>query len=384
MAKARSAPPAAAKPARIDSATSVVLLHGGDEFAIAERAREALRELADGKSLDDALETIDARADSGDGVSSAVGRALSALFTVGLFSSFKIIWLRDVNWLPEKAMSKWDEVETATERLQAALRQGLPADTHLLITSEAVSKRSGFLKACEERGVVIEYALSTTPWDLEREMPGRVAAMLRERRIECEDDLPAKIVERLGYDPRLLHAEVEKLDVYLGDRRELDEEDVQLMVPLLRERTPWELADAVAQRNLSKSLRLLEQVLQQRMSEVLIITTLENRFRELGLMREALDRRALTVSGSGPFPKAHWHDETMRERVTSSFGGKTAKSPTQEARLAQAATAFRAAELGRARRLIVDTHEDLFRSALPKKQILELLILRLLAPDHPR
>ena len=371
-----------AKSPSTPGATAVHLLHGSDEFAISERARAVLNTIAAGRPLDDALELIEAKCGGGAEVETAVGRAISGLMTPSMFSPFKVIWLREANWLPEKAMSKWETVKTQIDRLAALIEKGLPPGCHLLITSEAVSQRSAFLKACKAGGEVVELGLPDKPWEVEKEMKVRAAQMLRERGIEFEDHLPDKIIDRLGGDPRLLHTEIEKLDVYLGDRRTLDEEDVVLMVPILRELAPWDLADAIAQRNLPKAFSQLEQMMHQRLSDVAIIASLENRFRELALYRECLDRGFAQCSGSGNYAKVHWKDENARQLVAATLGGKP-KHPFMEAKAFVSTLSFSSAELTRARRLIADTHENLFRSGLPKRQLFELLILKILGTGTP-
>jgi len=70
-------------------------------------------------------------------------------------------------------------------------------------------------------------------------------------------------VRLAGADTRQLRNELEKIDLYLGEKREIDSELVRNLVAKTATGVIWELGNAIAKRQLSRALALLDQLLFQ-------------------------------------------------------------------------------------------------------------------------
>jgi DNA polymerase-3 subunit delta len=70
-------------------------------------------------------------------------------------------------------------------------------------------------------------------------------------------------VRLAGADTRQLRNELEKIDLYLGAKREIDTQSVRNLVARTATGVIWELGNAIAKRQLSAALALLDQLLFQ-------------------------------------------------------------------------------------------------------------------------
>ena len=192
-------------------------------------------------------------------------------------------------------------------------------------------------------------------------------------------DALGEFLEKTGTDTRQIVQEVEKLSVYLGDRKNVQVADVHAIVSPSREAISWDLADAVGSRDLTRALKVLRQLLFQGENEVGLIIGLEGRFRDLILYREALDRRWLSVGGEEPWLKVEWRQSPEVDEFASSL----AKDPRtvniyRAGKLVAQARRFSRQELVRCQALTLAAHESIISSTYAKELNLEFLLMKLL------
>jgi DNA polymerase-3 subunit delta len=352
----------------------VYLVHGDDEFLVAEKAREIVNALCPSEQQGEVLEVIEGLATKGEEVELIFKRVRETLQTMGMFSEEKIIWLRDCTFLPDCAVSKYEAVKTAIKQFEELLKAGLPSDRKVIISaSSKVSGRSAFFKTCGKVGEVYTFVKNDQPHKVVEDAIGMVSSLLKERGISASHNVIVNFASRVGNDTRQLVNEADKLDIYLGpDRRDLEVRDVALMVAPGRELAAWQLADAVVERNLPLAMQTLSTLLAQKQSEMAIIGGLSRRFRELSLYRALVDSGKAKLTGRN----LKWEDPAGQELAIATLGRKP--HPYVEMLTAQAARNFSRTELAKGRKLIAETHNQLLNSALPKKLQLELLLLKLL------
>jgi DNA polymerase-3 subunit delta len=105
-----------------------------------------------------------------------------------------------------------------------------------------------------------------------------------------------------GGDRQTVVNEMEKVDLYLGpDRRRVGEAEVRLLVPLSREGIIFEIGNAIAARNLERSLELLKQLLYQGESAIgILLVAIYPTIRSLLLTKDLMTRHRLSKPGQ-PF-----------------------------------------------------------------------------------
>src|SRR5262245_61961359 len=134
--------PRAAASATASSATasSVALIHGDDDFAVKQRARQLYQEWsAQLGGMDH--EVIDAQvANSGEALK-ALARLREALNTLPFFGSGKVVWLQNCNFLGDDRTSASAAVSEALTELSQELKSFSWQGVRLLVSAGKTDKR---------------------------------------------------------------------------------------------------------------------------------------------------------------------------------------------------------------------------------------------------
>ena len=177
---------------------------------------------------------------------------------------------------------------------------------------------------------------------------------------------------------------MEKLVVYLGDRKSVQVADVHAIVSPSREAISWDFADAVGERDLTGALKTLRQLVFQGENEVGLIIGMESRFRDLLLYREALARKWLSVTGTEPWLKVEWRQAPEIEAFASSLAkDPRSTNPYRAGKLVAQARKYTRQELARCQALALSTHETIVSSTSAKGLMLEFLVIKLLGAARP-
>ncbi|MCZ7590687.1 MAG: DNA polymerase III subunit delta [Kiritimatiellae bacterium] len=365
--------------------TSVWLIWGGDEFLVSRHARELTDRLCPPAEQALGLEVIDARAETKDPAVMALQRCRGALNTVGFFGASKTIWLRDADFFSDTKVGRLAAVKGEVAKLAEIIKGGLLDGQRLVISASKVDRRSAFYKACQANGEVIEFGVPEKSYEQEKYAAEIVNTLLRGAGLKATRGAIDDIVGKVGGQSRLIHQEVEKLRNYVGDRKEITEEDTRLIVSASREAAGWDLADALGERNIAKALDTLRQLLSQNEKAFVLIMGLQNRVRELTVFRACLDQRWLQLQGQAPWQKAIWHGAGDASHLFDSLPDTLQPermNPWRAGRLAAQAGAYTRAELARAQQVLLDAHEAMLRSSAPHELLLELALVRIMGTQR--
>ena len=363
------------------SSPRVHLIYGDDEYRVTEAAKNVVNQLVPLEDRELGLEIVEGNAQSSDEVEQAIMRCMESLQTLSLLGGMKLVWFRDCGFLGDSALGRSQDVKERLEQIASFLKDGLPEGHRLLITAAKVDKRYAFFKACEASGTVEEHGLASKSYQQDREAMQRLVEILHEHGLDMAEPVREAFHEKVGNGTRQIVNEVEKLAIYVHGREGVTLEDVDRITSRSASALAWDLADAVGKRDLRRALSVLRLLLFQRESAIALVIVLENRFRELIVFREALDRGWLHLRGGG-WPSAEWTalPPDVGDVLTGELGRDPTKmKPFRVSILAQQATQFSLSELVRARRTAVVAHERLVTAGVPGKIILELLVIRLLA-----
>ena len=97
-----------------------------------------------------------------------------------------------------------------------------------------------------------------------------------------------RLVEDVGSNLAIIDKHLEKLSIYLSQKATIEEKDVDALVGIDRSRTVFELTDAVAQRNVALSLKILTQMLTHGEDSVRIISLLAWQIKRLWRAKQML------------------------------------------------------------------------------------------------
>lgn len=171
--------------------------------------------------------------------------------------------------------------------LQRALERGFPQDHFLIVTVHSrVPKNLKLYKAFQTNGVVIDCNI---PLGERRSDKMAQEAVLR----DTLDDLMAKVKKRLspgafqslcrltGFDPRTFVQNVQKLIDFTGDRLEITQEDIQIVLRRTKADPIFELTNALADRDIGQTLFYLNALLNSKWHPLQILSALANQMRKL-------------------------------------------------------------------------------------------------------
>ena len=368
---------------RFGMAAPVHLIFGMDEFLVTSRARAIVNDLVAPESQAVGLETIDGRAGNVDEARRAVTNVLECIRTPSMFGDDRVVWFRDVNFLSDTATGKSASVKEQVEKLAATIKGDLMAGLTLVISAGKVDKRYAFYKACKAVGETQEFAVSEKAYLAEREALDRAETFARKLGLRMSGNVLRAFMERVGTDTRQIVNELRKLRLYVGERGQVNLEDIRAVVCASREAIAWDLTDAVGNRELQRSLQIVRQLLFQKESPIRLIMSLEGRMRELIVYRQALDEgwlsRQRERKGRADYKWARVPPDV--EAIFSDVLGRDPRKthPFRVSLLAGQANRFRPAELRRCRQQILEAHEKLVSSSLGPELVLELLLVRMLA-----
>jgi len=99
-----------------------------------------------------------------------------------------------------------------------------------------------------------------------------------------------QLTENVGNNLAILDKQIEKLSIYKSDKKTIDEKDVGVLVSADRDRTVFEFTEAIAQKDISRSLKILSQLLTHGENSVKIITLLSWQIKRLWRARQLLER----------------------------------------------------------------------------------------------
>lgn len=248
-------------PAVAAPSSPLALIHGDDDFAVKQRARQLYQQWsAEIGGMDH--EIIDAQVSNSGEALKALNRLREALNTLPFFGGGKAIWLQNCNFLGDERAASAAAVTESLGELAQELKSFAWQNVRLLISAGKVDKRKTFYKTLEKLGKVESY----TAWSMDdKNWVGEAETLaikaLKSRGKEISDEALAELIESVGPNSRELANEVEKLSLYIGERKRITSEDVAAVVTRNKQARAFALGDALGDRDLPRLLRTLDEEL---------------------------------------------------------------------------------------------------------------------------
>ena len=287
--------PAAAAKTKVNTRYQAVL--GSDDVEVKRVAKEIAVKLLPAGGDEFAQEVIDGCASNADEASQRIHDTINALLTFPFFGGEKLVWLKNATFLADNPMGRAAAVTEALEQLIATLEKGVPESTRFLMSATEVDRRRTFYKSLSKLAKVEVYdRLDTSKSGWEDEAAILVRQLASERRLQFGEDSLELFVLFTGGDRRIVTAELEKLDLYLGPgERQVTEEHVRLLVPMSRAGIIWELGNALSERNVRRALSLVDQLIFQGESAIgILIVAIIPTVRNLLLVKDLMVRHRLS------------------------------------------------------------------------------------------
>jgi DNA polymerase-3 subunit delta len=273
--------------------TPLALVCGDDDFAVKQRAKQIFAEWsAELGGMDH--EIIEATVGNSGDALAVLGKLREALQTLPFFGSGKAVWLRDCNFLGEERSASSQAVTTELAALAEELKSFAWQNIRLLISAGKADKRRVFFKTLEKIGNVETFSAwsqDDKDWTDRAEMAAHDA--LRQRQKDISGAALGELINRAGFNARQLENEIEKLCLFVGDRKKIELADVTTICCRNKTAKAFALGDALGDRDLPRLLKRLDEELWETKfdkdkSEIGLLYGLIGKVRALLLLKEML------------------------------------------------------------------------------------------------
>ncbi len=270
---------------------------GSDESGVKTAAAQLAAQLTPPDAGDFGVEVIDGCADNADQAAARIRSAIEALQTLPFFGGGKLVWLKNANFLADNKIGTSAAVQEALENLSATLEGDLGGgEVKFLLSAPEVDKRRSFYKALAKRAELQVFdKLDSSRGGWEEAALDLVHSLGQKRRLRFDPEALDLFVLLTGGDRRTIENELEKLDLFLGEKeRRVTWENIRTLVPLSRAGVIFELGNALAARNLEQALALVRQLLDQGESAIgILLVALIPTVRNLLLAKDLMERHRL-------------------------------------------------------------------------------------------
>jgi len=195
---------------------------------------------------------------------------------------------------------------------------------------------------------------------LQKEVIPWIRTIARELGKEITAEAAGYLQEAVGRDLQGIYHELSKASLYIGERERIELADVEKVVSEVRVTTIFELTKAIGERDLKRALRALERIWESGEPPLKILGMISRQFRHLLMTKEVLTHGGGTAG--------------VKKEVGIS-------NPYYLRELTAQAKGFSPAALQGAIKSLWQADLKLKRSSLPRRLLLEGLIIKLAMPS---
>jgi DNA polymerase-3 subunit delta len=248
----------------------IYLFHGEEDFLIDEGIQLIVENTLDEGSKGFNLDVV-------------YGSKVDAKDVVGHASSFPMMGKKRV--VVVKEFEKLAGTDTEKEIIAAYINKPLDSTILLLISLEPDFRKKPFTDL-KKRAELVE----CKPL-YDNQVPTWVADRIRHQGREATAEACRLIQAYVGNSLRSLQNELDKLYVFMGDRKKISLEDIAAVVGATKGFTIFELQNAIGRKDPKDAIKILERMLEAGQSPQMIIVMLTRFFTQLWKLTDMRSRR---------------------------------------------------------------------------------------------
>jgi DNA polymerase-3 subunit delta len=150
--------------------------------------------------------------------------------------------------------------------LQNAVKKGFPKGNHLIITTEAVNKKTGLFNTIKEVGVIIDCSVPKGNRKDDKAAQAAVInasmrSILNKRGKRIGRDAYNALYDLTGFDLRIFTNNIEKLTDYIGERDEITVNDVKSVLKRSKKDPLYEFTNAITDKDMDQALFFMSALL---------------------------------------------------------------------------------------------------------------------------
>ncbi len=238
-----------------------------------------------------------------------------------------------------------------------------------------VSKKNSIYKLIAEKGKIIEFSPDKSDANFYLE---EIKKELKLRGYTITPQALKKIVKKTGNHLRQIFKEIDKIISYLGEKKIIDDKDIELLVLRTETEKIYELTDAITDKNINKAVIALNHLLEDQIHPLQIISGIITRFRFLLQCKLLIEDKLLTSVNSYPyFTQKIYPDLKTKSKELLPSNKKynlLEQHPFVVYKLIQQSSKFTLDEIKKNFKKLLETDKQLKLSSYQPQLILELLI----------
>lgn len=200
--------------------------------------------------------------------------------------------LNIANTLPMLAQTRLIIVKETDKIKASGLEAFMPymenpsPSTCLIFIARKIDKRMRFYSKFIEKGVeVVCYPLGQE--QLSRWIRQRAESL----DLRITDDAIEYLIEWVGANLRSLDNEINKLRVYIGERRGVQLEDVQMVTGGLRLYSVFELLGSIGKKEIDRALKILLKMMKDGEHPLAVLKMMSRQFRNMLIIKDGLNKK---------------------------------------------------------------------------------------------
>lgn len=355
---------------------------GTDDLRVKEAALQKVRELTPPDAGEFGVEIIEGAADNADHAARIVRNTIEAIQTLPFFGGQKVVWLKNATFLADTQTGKAGTTLSALEELSAVLAAGVPPDVQFVLSAGEVDKRRSFFLGLKKlANLEVHDLIDTSKAGWEEQVSALVELRSEEYGLTFTDDALGLFTAMAGEDTRQIDNELDKLDLYIGERRRVTIEDVRAIVSQTKGGVVFELGNALGNRQLPLALALVDALIEQDEQPIgILLAAVVPKVRNLVAAKQIEERHRIKPGSSYQSYAAAL--ERLPEKETARLPKKKDGSGLNVYPLflaAKEAARFTGAELRTALEECLTANRRLVTSSLDPVIVLNQLLFRILA-----
>jgi DNA polymerase-3 subunit delta len=369
-------------PKKTATASQVHAVLGTDDARVKEVAMQIVQRLTPPDAGEFANEIIEGNADNAEHAGQICANVIQALQTMPFFGGVKVVWLRAANFLGDTVTGKAQAAVQGFENILDVVEAGLGPDVKFVLSANVIDKRrTAYKRLSKLANIEVFDRPDTSKAGWEQAVMAHAAAKARELGLTFESGALDLLVQMAGDDTRQLENEIEKIDLYLGERRRCGLQTVRGLVSLSRAGVVWEIGNAIGARDLQRALELLGVLMYQGQNAIgILLAAIVPRVRSLLIVKELATKYKVNSGTYAAFsnslealpPSATAH--LPRKKDGTGFNAYPLFIALNEAKR------FSLDELHAAFAACLDANSKLVTTSLDNKVVLERLLVGMLTP----
>lgn len=369
-------------PKKAAASSQVHAFIGTDDARVKEMAMKAVQRLTPPGADEFANEIVEGNADNAEHAGQICSNVIMALQTLPFFGGAKIVWLKGANFLADNQTGKSQAAVQGFENILDVVEAGLGPDVQLVLSATGIDKRRNSYKRLNKlTDIQVFDKPDTSKAGWEGAVMAHASQKARELGLTFESGALDLLVQMAGDDTRQLENEIEKIDLYLGERRRCGINTVRGLVSLSRAGVIWEIGNAIGTRDLQRALDLLGVLLYQGQNAIgILLGAIVPRVRSLLIVKELATKYKVSRGSYGAFSSSL---ESLPSEATSHLPRKKDGSGFNAYPLFLAlneAGRFTLEELHQALTACLEANVKLVTTQLDSKVVLERLLVGMLSP----